>query len=58
MPNGRRRASHDGAKTWSPLNQGLPLGGKLPITALQQDPLNPQRLYATPSTGGLWRLDL
>jgi photosystem II stability/assembly factor-like uncharacterized protein len=50
--------SHDGARTWSPLGSGLPFDGKLPITALEQDPLNPRRLYATPSTGGLWRLDL
>lgn len=50
--------SHDGARTWSLLAPGLPLGGRVPIKDLKQDPLNPRRLYATPSTGGLWRLDL
>ncbi|HBL29347.1 MAG TPA: hypothetical protein DD490_21150 [Acidobacteria bacterium] len=50
--------SQDRAKTWNPAAPGLPLDGKLRVTALVQDPLNAQRLYATPSSGGLWRLDL
>jgi hypothetical protein len=50
-------ASSDGAAHWAPLAPGLPLGGLVPVTDLEQDRLKPWRLYATPSTGGLWRLD-
>jgi len=50
--------SHDRARHWSLPAPGLPLAGKAPVTALEQDRANPLRLYATPVTGGLWRLDL
>ncbi|HEX3525750.1 MAG TPA: hypothetical protein VH988_01670 [Thermoanaerobaculia bacterium] len=50
--------SHDDARHWSLLAPGLPLGGKDPVSDLEQDRLNPLRLYSTPVTGGLWRLDL
>jgi hypothetical protein len=50
--------SHDSARHWSLLAPGLPLVNKAPVTALEQDRADPLRLYATPVTGGLWRLDL
>jgi hypothetical protein len=49
--------SHDRAAHWSLLAPGLPLDDKVTVTDLQQDRLNPLRLYATPATGGLWRVD-
>jgi hypothetical protein len=52
------RVSHDSARHWSVLAPGLPLGGLVTVTDLEQDRANPRRLYATPETGGLWRLDL
>ena len=50
--------SHDSARHWSPFAPGLPLAGKDPLTALEQDRTNPRRFFAAPTTGGLWRLDL
>jgi photosystem II stability/assembly factor-like uncharacterized protein len=52
------QVSHDTARHWSDLAPGLPLAGKDPLTDLEQDRASPLRLYATPVTGGLWRLDL
>jgi photosystem II stability/assembly factor-like uncharacterized protein len=49
--------SGDGAKHWSLLAPGLPLSGVAPVTVLEQDRVNPLRLYAVPVTGGLWRVD-
>jgi photosystem II stability/assembly factor-like uncharacterized protein len=49
--------SPDSAKHWSLLAPGLPLSGKAAVTLLEQDRVNPLRLYAVPATGGLWRVD-
>jgi hypothetical protein len=49
--------STDTAKHWSLLAPGLPLSGQAPVTVLEQDRVNPLRLYAVPVTGGLWRVD-
>lgn len=49
--------STDGAKHWSLLAPGLPLSGQAAVTVLEQDRVNPLRLYAVPATGGLWRVD-
>jgi hypothetical protein len=49
--------SRDGGVTWQPVNAGLPHVDPNPIRELLQDPVLPQRFYATPDAGGLWRAD-